>query len=132
MKGHIKLTKEAMEKAIAQNNYFGADLKNATLNDKTTVWVSKAVFDGLIKSNQAKMDVGNGEELFTVVTDKQDNRDQDAFEDKVSVKGTEKYVNTLHVKNEDGSRQLWILNDVKNPLIVKMDLGWSITLKSIE
>ena len=132
MKGHIKLTKEAMEKAIAQNNYFGAGLKNATLNDKTTVWVSKAVFDGLTKNNNAKMDVGNGEELFTVVTDKQDNRDQNGFEDKVTVKGSDKYVNTLHVKNDDGSRQLWILNDAKNPLIIKMDLGWSITLKSIE
>ena len=132
MKGHIKLTKEAMEKAIAQNNYFGAGLKNATLNDKTTVWISKTVFDGLIKNNSAKMDVGNGEELFTVIADKQDNRDQDAFEDKVTVRGSEKYVNTLHVKNDDGSRQLWILNDAKNPMIIKMDLGWSITLKSIE
>lgn len=132
MNGHIKLTKEALENAIAQNNYFGPDLKNATLNDKTTVWVSKAVFDGLLKNNSAKMDVGNGEELFTVVPDSREGRDANAFEEKVNVKGSEKYVNTLHVKNDDGSRQLWILKDAKNPLIIKMELGWSITLKSIE
>ncbi|MGG9962042.1 tetratricopeptide repeat protein [Ferruginibacter sp. SUN106] len=132
MKGHIKLTKDAMEKAIAQNNYFGSALKNATLTDKTTVWVSKAVFNDLTKNNSAKMDVGNGEEIFTVVPDGQDNRDKESFEDKVLVKGSAKYVNTLHVKNEDGSRQLWILNDAKNPMIIKMDLDWSIVLKSIE
>ena len=78
------------------------------------------------------MDAGNGEEIFTVVPDVQDNRDKESFEDKVMVKGSNKYVNTLHVKNEDGSRQLWILNDAKNPMIIKMDLGWSIVLKSIE
>jgi hypothetical protein len=78
------------------------------------------------------MDVGNGEEIFTVVTDKFDDRDKDPFDYKISVNGSEKYVNTFHVKNEDGSRQLWILNDAKNPMIVKMDLGWSIILKSID
>jgi hypothetical protein len=132
MKGHIKLTKEAMEKANAQNNYFGPGLKNATLTDKTSVWISKAVFNELTKTGSGKMDVGNGEEIFTVVTDKFDDRDKDPFDYKISVNGSEKYVNTFHVKNEDGSRQLWILNDAKNPMIVKMDLGWSIILKSID
>ena len=132
MNGHIKITKDAMKSAIAQNNYFGPRLKNATLTDKTTVWISQDVFTQLNKKGSAKMDVGNGEELFTGVGGKTDNDDKTAFTDNVKVKGNDKTLVTLHVKNEDGSRQLWILNNQQNPVIVKMDLGWSIILKSVE
>jgi hypothetical protein len=134
MKGHITITKDAMEKAVTQNNYFGASLKNATLTDKTTVWVSKAVMNGLQKDGKAKMDVGmgSGEELFTVIPDGTEIRDEASFDEKVSIKTASKYLNTLHIKNEDGSRQLWILNDAANPMIIKMDIGFSIVLKSVE
>jgi hypothetical protein len=130
MNGHIKITQEAMKAALAQNNYFGPSLKNATLTDKTTVWVSQAVFTNLKKTGTAIIDVGNGGEIFTVVADG-DNEDKAAFNDNVMVKGTEKTLVTLHVKNQDGSRQLWILNNQQNPVIVKMDLGWTIVLKSV-
>jgi hypothetical protein len=80
------------------------------------------------------MDVGmgKGEELFTVVPDGIELRDDETFEEKISIKTVSKYLNTLHVKNEDGSRQLWILNDAANPMIIKMDIGFSIVLKSVE
>jgi hypothetical protein len=130
MSGHIKITKEAMKAAIAQNNYFGPRLKNATLTDKTTVWISQDVFTQLKKTGTTKMDVGNGGETFTVVAN-DDNEDKAAFNDNVIVKGSDKTVVTMHVKNQDGSRQLWILNNQQNPVIVKMDLGWTIVLKSV-
>ncbi|MEI9955831.1 MAG: hypothetical protein WDM90_05860 [Ferruginibacter sp.] len=90
MNGHIKITAAAMKTAIAQNNYFGPGLKNATLTDKTTVWVSQAVFNDLNKKGTAKMDVGSGEEIFTVVGYKTDDGDKNAFKDNVSVKGSDK------------------------------------------
>lgn len=130
MNGHIKITKEAMKAAIVQNNYFGPRLKNATLTDKTTVWVSQDVFTQLKKTGTAKMDVGNGGEIFTVVAN-DDNEDKAAFNDNVMVKGNEKTLVTMHIKNQDGSRQLWILSNPQNPVIVKMDLGWTIVLKSV-
>ncbi len=134
MKGHIVITKDAMEKAVAQNNYFGPSLKNATLTDKTTVWLSKAVINGLQKEGKVKIDVGmgNGEEVFTVVPDGMDFRDETPFDEKVSIKGASKYLNTLHIRNEDGSRQIWVLNDAANPMIIKMDIGFTIVLKSVE
>jgi tetratricopeptide (TPR) repeat protein len=132
MNGHIKITQSAMEKAFVQNNRFGPSNKNAVLEDKTTVWVSKAVINDLINKGTAKMDVESGEEEFTVVPNTAELRDEEVFETKIKVKGEDKYLNTLHVKNAEGSRHLWILNDPKNPLIVKMQLDWSITLKSIE
>lgn len=132
MAGHITLTKEAMSTATVQNNRFGPDMKKAVFTDKTTVWVSSAVINDLITKGIAKMDAGYGEEEFEVVKNIEDDRDNDAFEDKVSVKGQVKYLNTLHVKNGDATHQLWILNDVENPLIVKMLFDWGITLKSIE
>lgn len=134
MKGHITITKDAMDKAAAQNNYFGPALKDATLSDKTTVWLSKAVINGLQKEGKCKMDVGmgNGEEVFTVVPDGMEARDAETFDEKISVKSASKYLSTLHIKNEDGSRQLWVLNDAANPMIIKMDIGFTIVLKSVE
>ena len=132
LNGHIKITAAAMKSAIGQNNYFGPRLKNATLSDKTTIWVSQDVFALLSKKGSAKMDVGNGEETFTVAEWKTGNEDKAAFNDNVIVKGNDKTLVTLHVKNDDGSRQLWILNNAQNPLIVKMDLGWTIVLKSVK
>jgi hypothetical protein len=132
LNGHIKITAAAMKSATGQNNYFGPRLKNATLTDKTTIWVSQDVFTQLNKKGSAKMDVGNGEETFTVVGWKTDNEDKAAFNDNVIIKGNDKTLVTLHIKNDDGSRQLWILNNAQNPLIVKMDLGWTIVLKSVK
>ncbi len=132
MNGHIILTKEAMSNAIVQNNRFGAAMKNITLSDKTTIWLSSVVINNLLTIGKAKMDAGYGEEEFELVKNTEDERDDNVFEDKIDVKGVAKYLNTLHVKNADGSRQLWILNDTQNPLIVKMLFDWSITLKSIE
>lgn len=132
MNGHVTLTKEAMSKAIAQNNRFGPDMKSVVFTDKTTVWVSSAVINDLLTKGMAKMDAGYGEEEFELIPSNEEGRDTDAFEDKVDVKGQLKYLNTLHVKNGDATHQLWILNDTKNPLIVKMLFDWGITLKSIE
>ncbi len=132
MNGHITLTKEAMGSAMAQQNTFGASMKNIVLTDKTTVWLSKSVMNDLIGKGAVKMDVGYGEEEFTVVPNKEDDRDNEAFEDKITVKGENKYLNTLHIKNGDATHQLWILNDAKNPMIVKMQFDWSIVLKAIE
>lgn len=130
--GHVKITKDAMDKAIAQNNYFGPALKNATLTDKTTVWVSKEVINSLIKNGKSKMDVGDGEEEYTVVADDVDNRDTESLNEKFSINGAQKYLNTIHVTNASGKSQLWILKDAKNPMIIKMDIGFIISLKSIE
>jgi hypothetical protein len=130
--GHIKITAAAMKSAMAQNNYFGPRLKNATLTDKTTVWISQQVYADIAKKGTAKMDVGNGAEIFTVVTDKDGEAEKESFKDPIKVKGSEKTVTTFHIKNNDGSRQLWILNNPQNPVIIKMDLGWTIILKSVE
>lgn len=131
MNGHITITKDAMEKATAQNNNFGPDLKNAVLTDKTAIWISKAVFNGFKKNGSCKMDVGNGEEVFTVVPDAINKKDKESFNSRIKVNDNWKYLNTFHIKNTDGSRQLWILNDVQNPMIVKMDIGFTLSLKSI-
>ncbi len=132
MNGHIKITKEAMETATMQNNYFGAAMKDITLTDKTTIWVSKKVMTNILTNGSVKMDVGNGEEEFKTVLNTAGEKDEEAFNEKIMFKGVLKYINTLHIKNADGTRQLWILNDTKNPLIVKMQFDWSVNLKSIE
>jgi hypothetical protein len=132
MNGHIKITAAAMKSAIAQNNHFGPSLKNAVFADKTTIWISQDIYTQLSKKGTAKMDVGEGPEIFTVVMDKDGDAEKESFKDVIKVKGSEKTVTTFHVKNSDGSRQLWILNSPQNPVIIKMDLGWTIVLRSVE
>ena len=132
MNGHILLTAPALDTASAQNNFFGPDLKIAALTDKTTIWLSKTVFTKLENEGTCKMDVGAGQEIYDVVKDETVNRDKEAFDNEVKVKGVARYLNTIHIKNKEGSRQLWILKDIQNPLIVKMDIGFSLVLKSID
>lgn len=132
MNGHILLTTEALDTASAQNNFFGPDLKNAVLTDKTTIWLSSTVYNNLLKNGTCKMDVGAGQEIYDVMVDEPGNRDKEAFDKTVNVKGAQKYLNTIHITNKEGSRQLWILKDAQNPLVVKMDIGFSLELKSIE
>ncbi len=130
--GHIKILKTAMEKANIQNNYFGAAMKDTTFSDRTTVWVSQAVIKNVLTNGAVKINVGDGEELFTIVLNTIENTDKEAFGDKIMFKGEYKHINTLHIKNVDGSKHLWILNDTNNPLIVKMQFEWGLSLKSID
>lgn len=133
MNGHITLTKEAMAGAVAQNNRFSASMKNIVLKDQTTVWVSKGVMEALLSKGAAKMDAGYGEEEYKVVPNNAEQGwDNEALEDKIVVKGEPKYLSTIHVQNSDGTHQMWILNDVKNPLIIKMQFDWGIQLKTID
>ena len=49
------------------------------------------------------------------------------------VNGVKKYVNCLHIMNEDETRHFWILNSAENPIIIKMDLSdFKLQLKSVE
>ena len=133
-KGKVYITKEALENGHAQHNYYyggGID----SLIDRTSIWLSKEVFQQIIKDSTVLIDCGTGagDEKFNLVRNNLNNRDYDRYNEPIMVNGVKKYVNCLHIMNEDETRHFWILNSAENPIIIKMDLSdFKLQLKSVE
>lgn len=132
--GKVYITKEALENGFAQQNYYyggGID----SLIDRTSIWLSKEVFQQIIKDSTVLIDcgTGSGDERFNLVKNNLNNRDYERFNDPIMVNGVKKFVNCLHIMNESETKQFWILNNAENPLIIKMDLiDFKLQLKTID
>ncbi|MCF8234055.1 MAG: hypothetical protein K9G67_01415 [Bacteroidales bacterium] len=125
-KGSVNMSKEAVDNAIAQNNYFGGGEMN--LDDQTTVWVSKKVFSDLVNEGVATISpdggmsrveigdvwAGHNYEMYNAISDM-------TFDD----------ISYVYAESPDGDVRYWIHLNESNSLILKMDLGWSITLKEL-
>jgi hypothetical protein len=94
------------------------------LTDETILWLSKKNFLDIAADNQTKMDMGTGPETF--------NRTKGGIL-KINYKGKEKLITVYTVENENPAdkKSFLVMNEEKNPLIVKMDFGWTITLKEV-
>ena len=122
--GIVNMSKEAVTTAHSQMNKFGRATENLT--DKTSVWVSSEVYNEL-KTNGSSMINANdwtGALEFSVVDQAGDN----FYE--VRVDGEIKYIKCIKVEAKDGE-QLWINDDPKNPLILKMKVDFGIELKQV-
>jgi hypothetical protein len=119
---NIIITNIAVKSATTYYNYFnGQDQKFA---DKSTVWLSRKNFNEL-ESGKTGMDVGSGSDVF-------ERKEDASFSFKYN--GKEITVNGFRTDNGKSNldqRQLWILNNKSNPLILRMNLGWTIELKEV-
>ena len=110
--GKVVLTKAALDSTFAQQNYFdnkGYDV----LNSKSTVWLSKKQFKEMTKDS-----------MTYIATD-------GFTSSKFGYAGHEQ-VEVFDSKNQpllvdcnkisDGQEVIWYLNDINNPLIVRMAL----------
>lgn len=123
VKGNVTLTAGALNTASAQTNMFSGG--PISLSDKTTVWLSKSVFDGLKKDFQARINADDSGPMTLL------NNYEDQFTTKVDGKDTR--LNIIYAEEQSGKPfKYWVLNDVANPLIVKMDLGWTIELIDVK
>lgn len=123
--GVITISKEATDTAHVQMNMFGGGNKEIT--EETSVWVSNAVFNDIKTKGEAFMQASTwSAQVFQVVAE------EDPFY-KVTVDDQEKYIKCIHLvsRDRDDSQELWINDDPKNPLILKMKLDFSIELKQI-
>jgi Flp pilus assembly protein TadD len=123
--GTTSISKAALDTAHGEVNTFaGGDLQ---LIDQTTVWVSKAVYKELKQTGKSHITATDaGSKVFEVVTD------DDGPATITNASGHTRALKNIHVKSEDGTEHLWINDDPANPIITRMDLGWTIALKSIE
>ena len=123
--GVINISKEAIDTAHAEMNYF----RNGSydLAEQTTVWLSNAVFNELKTNGESYIAASKSSaQVFQVVTE------DDPFY-VVKVDDQDKYIRCIHLVSRDrsDSEELWINDDPKNPIILKMKLDFSIELKQI-
>ncbi|MCB9262276.1 MAG: hypothetical protein H6607_07875 [Flavobacteriales bacterium] len=123
--GKVTIMPGALDSARVQNNYFsGGDL---VLDQETTVWLSKRVFNELSSTGKTVMEFSS---LFGSETVNFSKTGEENFE--ISVNGTKKKVSTILASDTDGKGYSYrILNNPSEPLILEMNLGWSIGLKEI-
>ncbi len=123
--GVVNISKEALDTAHVQMNRFSNG--NKDLTEETSVWISNAVFNEIKTNGEAFMHASVfSAQVFQVVTD------EDPFY-VVKVDDQDKYIRCIHLVSKDGddSQELWINDDPKNPIILKMKLDFSIELKQI-
>jgi hypothetical protein len=123
--GVVNISKEALDTAHEQMNKF--NLADYDLDTRTSVWVSNAVFNELKTNGEAFMEASKfSAQVFQVVAE------DDPFY-VVKVDDQDKYIRCIHLvsRDRDDSQELWINDDPKNPLILKMKLDFSIELKQI-
>lgn len=119
-KGNVKISAEAFQTAVKFNNYFSSG--ELILTDMTSVWVSKTVYSSLKKAQDIMVDFGDG-----LVNLKYIKKDRMTF----LINGTNSLYSVIYAETESGQK-MWILDDGENPIILKMDLGWTIEIKSVE
>jgi Tfp pilus assembly protein PilF len=123
--GVVNISKEAIDTAHVQMNRFSNG--NKDLTTETSVWVSNAVFNELKTNGEAFMQASVfSAQVFQVVSE------EDPYY-LVKVDDGEKFIRCIHLvsRDRDDSQELWINDDPKNPIILKMKLDFSIELKQI-
>lgn len=124
--GTVDISKEAINNAHDQMNKFGAE--KVDLTDRTSVWISKEVFHEFKTNGTSVINANDweGSREFTVVSEPDSEDTWYAIE----VDGETKYLRCFKVEDKDGE-ELWINDDENNPIILKMNVDFSIELKSI-
>jgi hypothetical protein len=117
----VNMSKEALATALKQNNFFKSG--ELFLTDMTTVWISKKVFSSLKKEKPILIDLLNEEANLKFVKLEK----KTFLIDGIKTKNIE-----VIYAETDLNQKYWILDSPEFPIILKMDLGWSIDLKSVE
>ena len=124
--GTVNITKEAIATAHDQMNKFGKE--SIELNNKTSVWISKEVFNEFKTNGYSSINANDweGTKEFEVVSEK--NSDDSYYP--ITIDDEVKYVKCIKVIAKNGE-ELWINDDANNPIILKMKVDFSIELKQV-
>ena len=124
--GTVNINKEAIATAHDQMNKFGKE--TIELSTKTSVWISKEVFNEFKTNGYSSINANDweGTKEFQLVSEKDS---EDSYYP-VTVDDEIKYVKCIKVLAKNGE-ELWINDDVNNPIILKMKVDFSIELKQV-
>ncbi len=132
MQGAVKLSKAALDTAHEEMNLFSKG--DVSLTDKTTVWISRSVFNDLLTKGETYINADGQDRLFKVATQEmEDDYQVENYTPYITYNGEEgKMIKLLHIYTDDGSGyEMWINHDANNPMIIKMKLDFSIELKEV-
>lgn len=118
--GSLYISKYALDKSTVLYNYFGGGKKR--LDYETTVWVSNAIYHALKNGTSIHIDSGGGDEELkakapTTIS--------------CIVNGEKTDLAVLHGISDNG-HEYKVLDNPDYPVILFMNLGWTISIKSIE
>lgn len=124
--GHVKISKFGKNQSRKYVNYFsGGEL---VLKDACTIWLTDKNFAEMPdKKTEMQLDNAEPETFYR--------QEKDEVYPEVIIKGKVQKIDGFIVNNGaegNGNKTIWIQNTSANPLILKMDLGWTITLKEIK
>ncbi len=124
--GTVDISKEAIATAHDQMNKFGSEKEYLT--DKTSVWISKEVFNEFKTKGYSSINANDYEATteFQLVSEK--NSDDSYYP--VTIDDETKYIKCIKVIAKNGE-ELWINDDANNPIILKMKVDFSIELKQV-
>lgn len=114
----------AMKIATGQSNQFSG--RNLSLPYRTTVWISEKVFDALTNASAAAtISPDNGRPEVEIKTTSV------GYDYALEGDKAQKDIAYLYAQSDDEKIKYWIHHNRNNRLILKMDLWWTIRLKSI-
>jgi len=119
--GSVKISSMAIDTATAMIANFenGSSLN---MEDKTTVLLSRKLYKMLKSQAPAKITIENTSEIFNYVRNEN-------FP--VKIDGTEQKLDVILAESATGNK-IWILDYPQYPLIIQMQLGFTIYLQSVE
>lgn len=122
----IIVTDEA--RGNARELYTVFDLKNQTFNTRTALWLSDTMYAAMKRDGMVTLFTRQGfvrtPSTFKIV-------DNQTFE--LNYSGKKKVLDVVALQAVDKpDQQLWVLDDPLNPLVVKMNIGVSMRLLTID
>lgn len=119
--GSVKISDMAIDTATAMIANFenGSSLN---MQDKTTVWLSRKLYKMLKSQAPAKITIENTSEIFNYV------RNENY---PVKIDGTEQKLDVMLAQSTTGNK-IWILDYPQYPLIIQMQLDFTLYLQSVE
>lgn len=125
-RGEVLMSEDAYANATDLYNYFSGG--KVTLDKQTSVWLSQKLFKEIKEKGKVVMSTDKSSpKTYKVVKAK---KDADKYY-KVHVNGEYRNIPCIQIVSEDGSQKLWITDNPENPIILKMDIGFSIELFSV-
>ena len=117
--GTIVMDKTSLESATQQYNSFSGGYTE--LENTTSVWLSKSVYQSLKNRKEVSIASGYADEILTFV------RNETMV---LSVNDSFVEINVLYGETDNGHKY-WILDNPDYPLIVKMSIGFDVELYDI-
>lgn len=119
--GSVKISSMAIDTATSMIANFenGSSLN---MQDKTTVWLSRKLYKMIKSQAPAKITIENSSEIFNYVRNEN-------FP--VKIDGAEQKLDVILAQSPSGNK-IWILDYPQYPLIIQMQLDFTLYLQSVE